>query len=171
MSSVPQSKDELLSAINSIFPKLMDDYRIVPESLSRKCELEGNIKGTQISVCDTVAYLVGWGKLVLKWHSLKSQGLPVDFPDTGYKWNQLGLLAVSFHAEYSDWKYEDLLTELDSTTNELISLISSLSNEELYETTWYEKWTLGRMIQFNTSSPMKNMRTKVRRFNKSNGLS
>ena len=171
MSSVPQSKDELLSAINSIFPKLMDDYRIVPESLSRKCELEGNIKGTQISVCDTVAYLVGWGKLVLKWHSLKSQGLPVDFPDTGYKWNQLGLLAVSFHDEYSDWKYEDLLTELDSTINELISLISSLSNEELYETTWYEKWTLGRMIQFNTSSPMKNMRTKVRRFNKSNGLS
>ena len=171
MSSVPQSKDELLSAINSIFPKLMDDYRIVPESLSRKCELEGNIKGTQISVCDTVAYLVGWGKLVLKWHSLKSQGLPVDFPDTGYKWNQLGLLAASFHAEYSDWKYEDLLTELDSTANELISLISSLSNEELYETTWYEKWTLGRMIQFNTSSPMKNMRTKVRRFNKSNGLS
>ncbi|MBU2238452.1 MAG: ClbS/DfsB family four-helix bundle protein, partial [Gammaproteobacteria bacterium] len=37
--------------------------------------------------------------------------------------------------------------------------------------TWYEKWTLGRMIQFNTSSPMKNMCTKVRRFNKSNGLS
>ncbi|MBU1294746.1 MAG: ClbS/DfsB family four-helix bundle protein [Gammaproteobacteria bacterium] len=171
MSSIPQSKDELLSAINSIFPKLMDDYRIVPESLSRKCELEGNIKGTQISVCDTVAYLVGWGKLVLKWHSLRSQGLPVGFPDTGYKWNQLGLLAVSFHDEYSDWKYEDLLKELDSTINELISLVSSLSNEELYETTWYEKWTLGRMIQFNTSSPMKNMCTKVRRFNKSNGLS
>ncbi|MBF4366434.1 ClbS/DfsB family four-helix bundle protein, partial [Vibrio anguillarum] len=109
MSSVPQSKDELLAAINSIFPKLVDDYRIVPESLSRKCEIEGNVKGTQISICDTVAYLVGWGKLVLKWHSLKSQGLPVDFPDTGYKWNQLGLLAVSFHDQYRDWKYEDLL--------------------------------------------------------------
>ncbi|MGI3027448.1 ClbS/DfsB family four-helix bundle protein, partial [Vibrio cholerae] len=26
MSSVPESKDELLTAINSIFPKLMDDY-------------------------------------------------------------------------------------------------------------------------------------------------
>ncbi|KAA1205799.1 DfsB family protein [Vibrio anguillarum] len=170
MSSVPQSKDELLAAINSIFPKLVDDYRIVPESLSRKCEIEGNVKGTQISICDTVAYLVGWGKLVLKWHSLKSQGLPVDFPDTGYKWNQLGLLAVSFHDQYSDWKYEDLLKELDLTINELIYLVSSLDNEELYETAWYEKWTLGRMIQFNTSSPMKNMRTKVRRFNKNNEL-
>ncbi|TOC26278.1 hypothetical protein CGJ87_24220, partial [Vibrio parahaemolyticus] len=30
----------------------------------------------------------------------------------------------------------------------------------------YEQWTLGRMIQFNTSSPMKNVRTKVRRFNR-----
>lgn len=170
MSSVPQSKDELLAAINSIFPKLVDDYRIVPESLSRKCEIEGNVKGTQISICDTVAYLVGWGKLVLKWHSLKSQGLPVDFPDTGYKWNQLGLLAVSFYDQYSDWKYEDLLKELDLTINELIYLVSSLDNEKLYETTWYEKWTLGRMIQFNTSSPMKNMRTKVRRFNKNNEL-
>ncbi|MCR9421027.1 ClbS/DfsB family four-helix bundle protein [Vibrio sp. RM-69-4] len=170
MSSVPQSKDELLAAINSIFPKLVDDYRIVPESLSRKCEIEGNVKGTQISICDTVAYLVGWGKLVLKWHSLKSQGLPVDFPDTGYKWNQLGLLAVSFHDQYSDWKYEDLLKELDLTINELIYLVSRLDNEELYETAWYEKWTLGRMIQFNTSSPMKNMRTKVRRFNKNNEL-
>lgn len=170
MSSVPKSKDELLAAINSISPKLMNDYRIVPESLSRNCEIEGNVKGTQISVCDTVAYLIGWGKLVLKWHSLKSHGLPVDFPETGYKWNQLGLLAVSFHQQYSSWRYEDLLNELNSTINEITSLVSSLSNKELYETAWYEEWTLGRMIQLNASSPMKNMRAKVRRFNKNNVL-
>ncbi|EQB0495935.1 ClbS/DfsB family four-helix bundle protein, partial [Vibrio mimicus] len=30
MSSVPESKDELLTAINSIFLKLMDDYLSVP---------------------------------------------------------------------------------------------------------------------------------------------
>lgn len=170
MSSVPQSKDELLSAINSIFPKLMADYQVVPESLSRGCEVEGNLKGTQISICDTVAYLVGWGKLVLKWYNLKSRGLPVDFPEKGYKWHQLGLLAVSFQEQYSNWKYKDLLNELDSTISELIALVSSLSNDELYERAWYEKWTLGRMIQFNTSSPMKNMRAKVRRFNKNNRL-
>lgn len=121
MSSVPQSKDELLLAINSIYPKLMRDYQVVPDALSRKCEIEGNIKGTKISVCDTVAYLVGWGKLVLKWHSLKSRGLSVDFPETGYKWNQLGVLAVSFQESYSDWEYKDLLNELDSTiTNSLL---------------------------------------------------
>lgn len=170
MSSIPQSRDELLSAINLIFSKLMADYQVIPEILSRKCEVEGNIKGTQISICDTVAYLIGWGKLVLKWHILKSKGLPVDFPETGYKWNQLGLLAVSFHKQYSDWGYIDLLNELSSTICELIKLISNLSNYELYETAWYEQWTFGRMIQFNTSSPMKNARVKVRRFIKSHNL-
>lgn len=151
-------------AINSIIPKLMADYRSIPESNTRKIGVEGNIKGTTISVSDTVAYLIGWGKLVLKWHHLKSNNQHVDFPETGYKWNQLGLLANYFHNEYSDWKYDDLLAELESTINDILLLISNLSNHELYGAEWYEQWTLGRMIQFNTSSPMKNMRTKVRRF-------
>ena len=170
MTSVPQSKDELLAAINWIFPKLMTDYQLIPEPLTRKCEIEGNVKGTQISVCDTVAYLIGWVKLVLKWQNLRSRDLPVDFPETGYKWNELGLLALSFQDHYSNWKYQDLLKELESTTKEIITLVSILSNDQLYGSNWYAKWTLGRMIQFNTSSPMKNMRAKVRRFNKINRL-
>ncbi|GIU18451.1 ClbS/DfsB family four-helix bundle protein [Shewanella sp. MBTL60-007] len=166
MSSVPRNKDELELAINSIFPKLMADYRLIPECKACKPGVEGNVKGTVISVSDTVAYLIGWGKLVLKWHHLRSQNQHVDFPETGYKWNQLGSLAESFHEEYRDWKYDDLLIELESTVNEILLLISSLSDHELYGVEWYEQWTLGRMIQFNTSSPMKNMRTKVRRFNR-----
>ncbi|WP_191603636.1 ClbS/DfsB family four-helix bundle protein [Marinomonas algicola] len=166
MSSVPRNKDELVLAIKSIFPKLMADYRSIPKSKVRKPAIEGNVKDTLISISDTVAYLIGWGKLVLKWHHLKSKSQHVDFPETGYKWNQLGLLAESFHEKYSGWKYEDLLAELESTVNEILLLISRLSNYELYGIAWYEQWTLGRMIQFNTSSPMKNMRTKVRRFNR-----
>lgn len=166
MSSIPQSKDELLFAINVTFTKLMQDYRAIPTSIARERGVEGNIKGTQISVCDTVAYLIGWGKLVLKWQRLKSQGLPVDFPETGYKWNQLGLLADHFHQEYRDWQYEDLLNELESTMGDVVVLINHLSNAELYDKPWYNQWTLGRMIQFNTLSPMKNIRTKVRRFKK-----
>ncbi|GAK82562.1 DUF1706 domain-containing protein [Vibrio ponticus] len=164
MSSVPRNKDELELAINSIFPKLMADYRSIPESKVRQSGIEGNVKETVISVSDTVAYLIGWGKLVLKWHHLSSQNQKVDFPETGYKWNQLGLLAESFQQEYRDWPYDDLLIELETTVNEILLLISSLTDHELYGVAWYEQWTLGRMIQFNTSSPMKNIRTKVRRF-------
>lgn len=166
MSSVPQNKDELALAINTIFPKLMADYRAIPVCLARQPGVEGNVKGTLISVSDTAAYLIGWGKLVLKWHHRKANHQHVDFPETGYKWNQLGPLAETFHQAYHDWEYEALLAELESTVSDIQLLIARLSDEELYGVAWYEQWTLGRMIQFNTSSPMKNMRTKVRRFHR-----
>ncbi len=65
MSSVPRNKDELELAINSIFPKLMADYRSIPESKARKPRVDGSVKGTVISVSDTVAYLIGWGNSFL----------------------------------------------------------------------------------------------------------
>ncbi|MCE7556421.1 ClbS/DfsB family four-helix bundle protein [Aliivibrio fischeri] len=170
MSSVPKNKDELVDAISSISSKLLVDYQSIPSELSRDLEIEGNVKNTKVSVCDTLSYLIGWGKLVLKWYQLKSNGKPVDFPETGYKWNQLGELAQSFQIYYKDWDFVDLQFEFKSTTKEILDLINTLDNYALYETLWYEQWTLGRMVQFNTSSPMKNMRTKVRRFKKAHGI-
>lgn len=43
-----------------------------------------------MSIHNLVAYLIGWGQLVLKWNDRKSQGHEVDFPETGFKWNELG---------------------------------------------------------------------------------
>lgn len=170
MSSIPTNKDELQYAITDASSKLLEDYRSVPEQMSRVLGIEGNVKGTEISVCDTVAYLIGWGKLVIKWHSQKSIGQHVDFPETGYKWNQLGLLAQHFHEEYKNWSFTSLQKELQSVTQEILELIASQENHELYETLWYEKYTLGRMIQLNTSSSMKNVRIKIRRFKKIHGV-
>lgn len=47
-----------------------------------------------------VAYLVGWNELVLKWLERDAAGLPIDFPETGYKWNELGRLAGRFYQDY-----------------------------------------------------------------------
>jgi len=170
MSSIPQNKDELINAITFVSGRLLDDYRSIPDELSRTIAIEGNVKGTAISVCDTLAYLIGWGKLILKWYSLQSQGQSVDLPETGYKWNQLGLLAQSFQKDYKNWDYLSLQSEFTATTQDILLLLASLDNHALYGVAWYEKWTLGRMIQFNTSSPMKNVRIKVRRFKKINGI-
>lgn len=170
MSSVPQNKTELETAIQVAFEKLLADYQSIPAEMSRVKGVEGNIKGTEISICDTLAYLIGWGQLVLKWHGLKSQGKTVDFPETGFKWNQLGELATAFHQQYSQWGYHDLQEEFEAVTRKVQKLIADTSNEDLYEVNWYEKWTLGRMIQFNTSSPMKNVRTKVRRFKRRHAI-
>lgn len=170
MSSVPKNKEELQKSISVAFKKILADYSTIPPQISREIGVIGNVKGTEISVSDTISYLIGWGKLVLKWYDLKSKNQPVDFPETGYKWNELGQLAQHFHSEYHDWSYDKLIKEFTATTDRILILVESLDNQKLYGETWFEKYTLGKMIQFNTSSPMVNMRSKVRKFKKLNAI-
>lgn len=167
---IPQNKVELLTAIKDSFTKLHKDYENIPNDLVRIDKLEGNVKNTQISVCDTLAYLIGWSQLVLKWYAKKLKNEPVDFPETNYKWNELGKLAQKFYADYVNWSFQDLLNEHKKVNNDILDLIDSLSNHELYQVNWYEQYTLGRMIQFNTSSPNQNVRKKVRKFKKEHNI-
>ena len=163
---MPKNKEELHKSISVAFKKILADYSTIPPEISREIGVVGNVKGTEVSVSDTLSYLIGWGKLVLKWYDLKSKNQPVDFPETGYKWNQLGQLAQHFHSEYHDWSYDKLIKEFTVTTDRILILVESLDNQKLYGETWFEQYTLGKMIQFNTSSPMVNMRSKVRKFKK-----
>ena len=87
------------------------------------CQLEGHSKSTLMSINDLVAYLVGWGQLVLKWNDKKSKGLAVDFPETGFKWNELGLLAQKFYKDFEKDDFKTLNTKLDKTTTEILKLI------------------------------------------------
>lgn len=170
MSSIPTNKAALQEAIHQAFDKLMPDYRKIPASLCRELGIEGNQKGTLISACDSLAYLIGWGHLVLNWHQQKTQNQPVDFPAKGFAWNQLGELAQHFYQEYQAWHYDELLAEYESVVQQILQLIDRADAQVLYQAGWYNDWSQGRMIQFNTSSPMKSMRTKVRRFIKQHAL-
>lgn len=94
----------------------------------------------------------------------------MDFPETGFKWNQLGLLAEKFYYDYACLPYPDLLARLDSNKAAIAGLLEGLSDADLYGAPWYGKWTLGRMIQLNTSSPYANARIRIRRWKKLQGL-
>ncbi|HAE68662.1 MAG TPA: hypothetical protein DCG77_15990, partial [Sphingobacterium sp.] len=45
-------------------------------------------------------------------------------------------------------------------------LIEQKTDMQLYGVSWYEKWTLGRMIQFNTASPYQNAVGRIRKWKK-----
>ena len=167
--SVPASKVELLDAISKTFGKLMADLARVPPELSRAASMEGHATGTTIGPADLVAYLLGWNELVLKWLDLDDSNKDVEFPETGYKWNQLGLLAQKFYADYQDLDWNELLNRLSKANAQLVETISSRPDDELYGCPWYGKWTKGRMIQFNTSSPYANARVRIRKWLKANG--
>lgn len=164
--AIPKNKEELIKAIVDNYQKLRAELLTIPPDLTTTKELEGHSKNTLMSINNLVAYLVGWGQLVLKWHDKKNKGLEVDFPETGYKWNELGLLAQKFYKDYAKDDFKTLMIKLDTTINELLNLIEGKTNGELYQMAWYDKWTLGRMIQLNTSSPFKNAKDRIRKWKK-----
>lgn len=161
---VPASKTELLDAISKTFGKLITDLERVPPELARTASLEGHAAGTMMSPADLVAYLLGWNELVLQWLERDDRGELVEFPEAGFKWNQLGLLAQKFYTDYQNVDWQQLLARLMDANLKLVETISSRPNDELYGSPWYGKWTKGRMIQFNTSSPYANARARIRKW-------
>lgn len=168
--AVPTNKEELQIAIKTNYNKLKKELATIPVELTTNPNLEGHAKNTVMSINNLISYLTGWGELVLKWNIKKDNKETVDFPETGYKWNELGKLAQKFYKDYEENNFLVLCDKLDNTVYKILTLIEQKSNTELYETSWYEKWTLGRMIQFNTASPYNNARGRIRKWKKENNL-
>ncbi|MCA7012316.1 ClbS/DfsB family four-helix bundle protein [Dickeya dadantii] len=167
---VPQTKSELLSAIDKNFTKLISYLTAIPPELTADKSMDGHAKGTEMSVCELVSYLLGWNTLVVKWMTCDAKGQPVDFPETGYKWNQLGLLAQKFYFDYKELNYQMLINNLQSVKDEIVKLIDERTDEDLYGKPWYGKWTMGRMISLNTSSPYANANGRLRKWARNNHM-
>jgi hypothetical protein len=168
--AILKNKEELLHSILGNYEKLKTELAGIPSELAGIRALEGHSKNTVMSVNNLLAYLVGWGQLLLKWSDRKDKGLEVDFPETGFKWNELGRLAQKFYQDYEQDDFQTLISKLDNTTYEVLKLVESKTNNELYELAWYDKWPLGKMIQLNTTSPFKNAKDRIRKWKKMNQL-
>lgn len=130
---IPTNKRELIIAIEESYSKLKADLGIIPADITIQKELDGHAKGTTMSICNLVSYLIGWGELVLKWHHKKEKDEPINFPETGYKWNELDKLAQKFYTDYEAFDYPALLQKLDKTVDEILDLINITPNAKLYE--------------------------------------
>lgn len=164
--TIPQSKAELLAAIDASYGKVLKAFEEVPAAQARDAVLEGHAKGTSMSVADLLAYLVGWNELVLKWIARDEAGQPIDFPETDFKWNELGRLAQKFYADYAALSYPQLLQRFAEAKAGIVGRIAARDDAALYGRPWCGKWTMGRMIQFNTSSPYDNARGRLRQWRK-----
>ena len=157
--AVPESKTELIEAINKNYASLVKKLSAVPAEKAFQPLMEGHAKGTTMSAAQLVSYLIGWGELVLSWHVQEAHGHSIVFPEVGFKWNELGKLAQKFYQDYQNiTDYKVLLQRLEKNKNDL-----------LYGSGWCEKYTRGRMIQLNTSSPYRNARGRIATFLKTIG--
>lgn len=168
--AVPSSKIELIKAISENYGKLKKELTTIPLEIVYDKSLDGHAQFTKMSVHNLVSYLLGWGQIVVKWIETKDDINKIEFPETGFKWNQLGALAQKFYKDFSDNTYEDVIDQLDNVHKRILHEIDKMTNEELYRYEWYGKWTLGRMIQFNTASPYTNAKGRVLKWKKAGGI-
>ncbi len=136
----------------------------IPSELTKKKSMPGHAKDTQMSVGDLVAYLIGWGELVLMWHRQRDAGQEPDIPASGYKWTELGKLAQKFYRDYEGQSYKTRLSQLNATYTKVVRLVESKTNRQLCGSLWYRKCTMGQMIQLNTASPYRNAHGRIRRW-------
>ncbi len=162
--AIPSNKQELIEAINQEYGKLSLEFEKIDDKQANDPSLEGHAKGTKMSICNLLSYLIGWGELVLKWNKFHEKKIEIDFPEKGFKWTELGLLAQKFYKDYEDKSFPELQDLLDKTVSKILQLIDSTDNERLYGPGFYKHYPLGRMIQLNTSSPYKNARTRIRKW-------
>ncbi len=168
--AIPKNKTELILAIQDTYSKLKTDLIDLPLDLVNLVELEGHKKDSQMSIANLVAYLIGWGELVLKWNQLDKAGQTIDFPETGFKWTELGLLAQKFYKDYESENYPGLLDHLEKTVQQLLKLVENYDEQDLYQKPFYKTYPFGRMVQLNSSSPYKNARNRVRKWKKKRNL-
>jgi hypothetical protein len=82
----------------------------------------------------------------------------------------LGKLANKFYADFADIGSEELFKEYESAIQNIVLFLNKESNHKLYECNWYKNYTMGRMVQLNTSSPIKNAILRIRKFKNSEGI-
>ncbi len=163
---IPANKSELKEAIQHNFFKLMEEVKDIPTDKFEEKSMAGHAKNTRMSPSNLLGYLLGWSTLVLTWYDHWKADKGIVFPASGYKWNDLGLLAQKFYDDYDQLSRRDLEKHLYKNYNEILQIINDSKEDELYEISWYKNYTAGRMIQLNTASPCKNARLRLRKWRK-----
>ncbi|MEM7163137.1 MAG: ClbS/DfsB family four-helix bundle protein [Bacteroidota bacterium] len=165
---VPKNKSELAEAIKNEFEKLKREIDSFPLERAKEKNFEGHKKDTLMSFHNLLSYLLGWGELVLNWNKKIVDNQDIEWPESGFKWTELGELAQKFYADYASMEIEELIERLVKNHGIILNLVASASEADLYDTAWYKHYPMGKMIQLNTSSPYKNACARIRKWKRQN---
>ena len=161
---IPKNKGELISEIKKHFTTLWKDLETLPAQLANRKQLEWQIKDTKASVNNLISYLIWRWDLVLKWERNFETPEELQLPEIWFKWNELGNLAQKFYKDYDHLDFSTLKALLRENNISIIKMLENHTNKELYEKARYTKRTFWRLVQLNTSSPYKNIRSRIRKY-------
>lgn len=140
-----QTKQDLLSSAEAEFRKLRKALDGVDADLASKPHPEDGI-----SIKDTILHRAHWVELFLGWYRDGVAGRIVHTPARGFKWNQLKEYNAQLREQTRTVPWSDALANLDAAHAQLMGLIESLDETELYgprKYEWTNNWKVGRWAE------------------------
>jgi uncharacterized protein (TIGR03083 family) len=118
------------------------------------------------SAKDVLAHLTEWEQMVLGWYATGLRGETPALPAEGYKWSQLPALNQHIHEKHRDRPLADVLEGFRASYDQIMALVESLSEEELFTPgryAWARTNALASYIVSCTSSHYHWARTELRK--------
>ncbi len=143
----PNTKADLIEASNANFNKLWEIIDSFSEKeFSTEFDFSGNPKLKEPhwtrdkNVKDILIHLHEWHKLLINWITKNKAGNSVDFLPAPYTFKTIAEMNVKFFENHKNTSYEQAVEMLKNSHDEVMKLIETFSNEELF-TKKYFKWS------------------------------
>ncbi len=133
----PKNKTELLALAEKNYTRLINYTNELPQDLINKEFPESFLNR---NVRDVLAHLYHWHTLVQSWIEVGMKGDKPDIPAKGYTWKTCPELNRSIQQQYSSLPIDEAKQLLSNFHLEMMAVIASYSNEELFEKKRYN-WT------------------------------
>lgn len=138
----PKTKEELLTAAESQFEKLMansaDNLVLHPDIINAGKEAHWK---RDKNWRDVLTHLYEWHQLLIKWldHNLTSDKVHPFLPEP-YNWKTYSTMNQGFWEKHQTTSFADAVEQLKQSHKQALERIEKLSEEELFEKKHY-KWT------------------------------
>ena len=148
----PTTKSDLIQAANDQFAKL---WTLIDEMSDEEKSADIVPNERDKNVRDVLVHLYEWHCLLLNWIQTNTNGKPAPFLPAPYNWKTYPQMNVAFWEKHQNTSYTDAETMLNKTHKEVMALIETFSNEELFSKgvfDWTGTTTLGSYCVSATSS-------------------
>ena len=158
--SRPTIKTDLMTAGETGYLKLVEVMQALPDQ-TQDFNFEVTEKMTEAhwrrdqNLRDVLIHLYEWHQLFIKWAQSNISGKLVNFLPDPYNWKTYPQMNIGFWEKHQKTSLESATTLLKESHREVLKLIESFTNEELFTKKYYS-WTgttsLGSYAVSSTSS-------------------
>lgn len=158
----PQNKEELITAAESTYDKLLKLIdSMSPVELNTEFDFTADTKKKEAhwrrdkNVRDVLIHLHEWHNLMLQWLESNKAGIRKPFLPEGYNWRTYGDMNVMFWKKNQSVSLEEAMERFKDSYKKIMMEMEKMTNEELFQKNVYD-WvggsTIGSYFVSETSS-------------------